>query len=135
MCHDLSKLFNEHYDRLDLKLELPKVFDLLKSTDAQFEMVTSNTLQQLSLVCNKNKITCSYGVVFVNTKCKTLEFTGAKELGDTALDLHIEGLELEEFSINYVDLSKSEIIKVFDELEQKAKDFETEISKSGGKKK
>ena len=27
MCEDLSKLFNERYDRLDLKLEIPKVFD------------------------------------------------------------------------------------------------------------
>ena len=27
MCYDLSKLFNERYDRQDLKLEIPKVFD------------------------------------------------------------------------------------------------------------
>ena len=44
MCEDLSKLLNEHYDRQNLKLEIPKAFDQLKATDATFEMVTSNTL-------------------------------------------------------------------------------------------
>ena len=45
MCHDLRKLFTYSFDRRTLKLEIPKAFDQLKATDAEFEMVTSNTLQ------------------------------------------------------------------------------------------
>ena len=45
MCNDLRQLFLDRFDRQTLRLEIPKVFDQLKATDAQFEMVTSNTLQ------------------------------------------------------------------------------------------
>ena len=99
MCADLRQLFNDRFDRQTLKLEIPKVFDQLKATDAQFEMVTSNTLQQLSLVCQKNKVTQAHGVVFVNTKCKDLTFEDAESKGDLALDILVEELQLDDHQI------------------------------------
>ena len=56
MCKDLKELFDERYDKETCILEIPKVFNQFKAEDAQFEMVTSNNLKNLSLVCRKNKV-------------------------------------------------------------------------------
>lgn len=59
-----------------------------------------------------------------------MKFDGAETLGEIALDLHIEGLELHEFSKTYVDYTKEQIIEVFEELELMASEFEQEIAES-----
>ena len=60
-------------------LEIPKVFDQFKATDAKFEMVTSNTLQKLNLICRKNVVKEVIPLVFVNTRCRSQELSNVEE--------------------------------------------------------
>ena len=46
----------------------------------------------------------------------------------------IEGLELDDFSKIYEDYTKEQIIEVFNELEQMAKDFEVEMDSPENKR-
>lgn len=59
-------------------LEIPKVFDQFKATDAKFEMVTSNTLQKLNLICRKNVVQEVIPIVFVNTGCRSQKLSNVE---------------------------------------------------------
>ena len=74
-------------------------------------------------------------MVFVNTKCKELDFDGAEEKANIALDLHIEDLQLEDFDQTHRNLSKKEIIGVLEDLEERAKEYSEKLTLSENKKK
>ena len=125
MCQDIKDLLNSRYDRDTLKLQIPQVFDQLKASDAAFEMVTSNTLQRLVLICQKNAITHSYGVIFHNDSCKDLMYKRAHDRCEAAKDLVYEQLHLDECDV-YKNKSKKEIISILKDLKQMARDFSAE---------
>ena len=65
-------------------LHIPKAFDHLKGSDANFEMVTSNTIQDTRIEYNQNIITKSKAVIFINTSCNKVKFMD-KDQQDNAL--------------------------------------------------
>lgn len=122
MCQDIKELLTSRYDRDTLKLPIPQVFDQLKASDAAFEMVTSNTLQRLVLICQKNAITHSYGVIFHNDSCKDLTYKRANDRCEAAQDLLYEQLHIDECEV-YKNKSKQEIIEVLQDLKKMAHNF------------
>ena len=63
----------------------------------------------------------------MNTKCKDLRFEEHEEYTSSAEYFQIEDLKLDDFD-KYVNLSKSEIIEIFNNLEEEAKKFSEEIA-------
>ena len=57
----------KRFESTDLSLKIPVVFDQLKGEDADFEMVTSNSIKPLRLFYTDNKISHAKAVIFVNT--------------------------------------------------------------------
>ena len=74
MVHEIAQVMRDRFDRDNLSLYIPQVFESLKSADANFEMVTSNLLQPLTLFFNANIVTHSQGYIFVQTNCKGLPY-------------------------------------------------------------
>ena len=54
----------------------------MKGEDAQFEIVTSPTMQPLRLMYNHNKVTKTVAHIFVNTRCMDLDYRNAYERGN-----------------------------------------------------
>ena len=60
----------------------PEILDYLKGKDANFEMISSNTLQQMRLIYKLNVITRTLARIFVHTECKGIEYRRAAEIGN-----------------------------------------------------
>ena len=71
MVADITNTLENRFDRNTLSLKIPAAFEHLKGNDANFEMVTSNTLQPLNLHFHHNIITKSLAYIFVSEKCKS----------------------------------------------------------------
>ena len=71
MVADITNTLVNRFDRNTLSLKIPAAFEHLKGNDANFEMVTSNTLQPLNLHFHHNIITKSVAYIFVSEKCKS----------------------------------------------------------------
>ena len=77
MVSEIAFVMRDRFERENLSLLIPQAFDQLKSEDANFEMVTSNLLQPLTLFYADKIITHSHGVIFLQTHCKGLEYADA----------------------------------------------------------
>ena len=71
MVDDITDTLVHRFDRSSLTLKIPGAFEHLKGKDANFEMVTSNTLQPLSINYHHNIVTNSIAYIFVCAKCKS----------------------------------------------------------------
>ena len=69
MVRDLISTFEHRFNPKTLMLHIPEAFEHLKGSDANFEMVTSNTIQSTRMEYNQNIITESRAVIFINTSC------------------------------------------------------------------
>ena len=69
MVRDLISTFEHRFNPQTLMLNIPEAFEHLKGSDANFEMVTSNTIQSTRMEYNQNIITESRAVIFINTSC------------------------------------------------------------------
>ena len=96
MIEEICQTLSEEYDIETLSIQIPKVFNYLKSTDADFEIVTSPTLQPLRFMYNYNKVTKKIAHIFVNTECMNLEYKNAYERGLQAYQLFDEILEYDQ---------------------------------------
>ena len=67
MVHELMQLMRQRYNRDTLCLKLPDSFEHLQAEDAEFEMVTSNTIQSTMLIYNHNIVTKKIVYIFVNS--------------------------------------------------------------------
>ena len=67
----------DDFDKSTFAVKFPECFDDLKGSDANFEMVASQTLQPVKMFYCHNIITNTRAVVFVNTKCTTMDYKGA----------------------------------------------------------
>ena len=65
MVYDITHALTHKYDQETLICEFPTVFDDLKGSDTNFEMVASNTMQTLKLFYRYNIVASSTAVVFV----------------------------------------------------------------------
>ena len=87
MVADIIEILNAKIDKKEHSVTLPKALDQLKGEDAQFEMVTSNTIQPLKLFYEHNVVTRKIGLVLINTGIrspKQLEYRNALKFGDLA---------------------------------------------------
>ena len=73
MVQEVIEVLEHRFDPNTLLLQIPTAFDYLKGQDADFEMVTSNTIQPLRIEYRDNIVTESVAVVFVNTSCNKVK--------------------------------------------------------------
>ena len=93
MVHEIAQVMRDRFDRDNLSLYIPTVFESLKSEDANFEMVTSNLLQPLTLFFNSNIVTHSQAYIFVQTNCRGLPYEDVKTMAKQAYELFNELFE------------------------------------------
>ena len=79
MVKDIVNMFEKHYDKELQFVELPTALDSIYSSDASFEMITSNTLQKARLIREHNVAAKTIAVIFVHTNAKGLPYTEATE--------------------------------------------------------
>ena len=106
-----------------MKIDIPSCFEHLKGEDANFEMVTSNSIQPLNLVYHHNLVTWSIAYIFVNTDCNGFNYV----LADTKRT-QMELLFKEELNFGNVqvfeNLTKNAIIDKLGDLKNIATEFE-----------
>ena len=67
MVQDLILFLQSQLDRSSLTVQLPQAFEHLKGADANFEMVTSNSIQSIRLFYQHNFVSESVALVLVST--------------------------------------------------------------------
>ena len=77
MVHDVVKTLETDLDKDRMRIVLPNGFEHLKGKDANFEMVTSNTIQSVQLNYHDKVITNSIAYIFVSTDCNGLKYKQA----------------------------------------------------------
>ena len=76
-----------------MTIMLPMAFDHLRGKDANFEMVSSNTIQPIMMHFQENVLTNSISYIFLNTDCNGLGYDDAKLKGQKMEELFTEILE------------------------------------------
>ena len=111
---------------------MPDAFDYFKSQHADFELVTSPTLQPLRLMYNYNKVSKKIAYVFVNSGCLEEEYKNSNEKGAQAYRLFDDTLEFDHVQ-KYKDLSSEKMRKVFRQINGEVKEFQNQIDKRENK--
>ena len=106
MVKEIVDTLTSRFDKDTLKLEIPQAFSYIKGSDAKMEMSVSNTLQPLTLLYDHNLVTDSIAFVFVNTNCRGLPYSNAKERGEYAATLFKTILQFDEVRV-FTDLTKA----------------------------
>jgi len=122
MVPDVCKILLEEYDRTTFCVQFTSCFDDLKGSDANFEMVASNTLQPVKMFWSHNIVASSAAVIFVHTKAINLPYEGAKERGELQTGLFKEVLKFDVVKV-YTDPTKEKMIEVLDALRARAEKF------------
>ena len=81
MVSDLIKILMNNYNKTKLTFVIPQGFEHLKGKDANFEMVTSNTIQPVQLHFNQNFVAHSISRIFVTSDCNGLVYKCAEIKG------------------------------------------------------
>ena len=100
----------------------------MKGRDANFEMVTSNTIQPILLSYKHNFVTKSISYIFVNKGCKELEYKAYQEKGKMTREVFEDILEFNQVQV-FENLSKKEIIEQLEDLKNTARNYEFENDK------
>ena len=74
MVKEFCEVLNEKYDENTQTVEFPSVLNNKLSADAEFEIVSSNTLQKLRIVREFNIVKKSIAIIFANTTLKDLKY-------------------------------------------------------------
>ena len=128
MAQDIVKVLLTRFNPYNLSIQLPIAFEQLKGLDAEFEMVTSNTIQPTTLLYQHNIVTKKYAVIFVNTHVEGCEYgfkkrqqivwSDAEEKASNAYRLFIKTFEFKETEVEVcTDWTKAQIIEKFDKLQ------------------
>ena len=128
MVNDIIGVLMKKRNRDTLTIELPKSLEQLKGKDANFEMVTSNTIQPILLSYKHNFVTESIAYIFVNSGCKELEYKAYQDKGKNTQKLFKDILEFNQVQV-FEDLSKKEIIEQLEDLKNTARHYEFENDK------
>ena len=67
------------FDKTTFCVQYISCFDDLKGSDANFEMVASNTLQPVRLIYNHNIATTKIAAIFVHSKVMKMSYKGVTE--------------------------------------------------------
>ena len=84
---NLHQTFENNFDKDNLTIKLPHIFNTIITQDARMELVTSNTLCPINLIYQHNYVTKTIATIFVNTECNGIDYTNANESGNTAVKL------------------------------------------------
>ena len=107
MVRDFVERFESRLDKVTLTTTFPRFLEDMKSSDASFEMVQSNTLKDIRFVYKHNNVKKSIAVTFVNIfaigSFKNQEF---KAKGKIAFHLFKSVLKFKDVR-GYQGLSKS----------------------------
>ena len=87
MVNEIAQVMRDRFDRDNLSLSIPVAFESIKSADANFEMVTSNLLQPVTLFFTDRVVTHSFAYIFVHTHCLGLAYINAEEYSKSAYSL------------------------------------------------
>ena len=88
MIKEIISVFETKFDPATLMLKIPEAFERLKGEDAQFEMVTSNTIQTLQLEYQDRIVTKSQAIIFVNTEINKLASLTKEEKKEEVIKFH-----------------------------------------------
>ena len=124
MVAELAQMLGTKCNRDNMTIELPFAFQNMVGQDANFEMVTSNTIQPILLHYQHNVASHTIAYIFINTKCKDLDYKDIKEKKACMQDLFEDRLKFSDVKI-FEDKSKKEILEIIGELRKKACDYET----------
>ena len=94
MIKEIKEALLTRFDKHNLCCNVPQVFEKLKSSDANFEMNSSNTMENLQLQYRHNIVAKSRAIIFVceqiyreGMKRKKLVYTNALENGEMYKEL------------------------------------------------
>lgn len=124
MVLDVTRAMTHKYDKMELILKIPDVFESLKGKDCDFEQIQTNMLQPLKLCYVHNSVTKSLAVIFVCGSCPvgfsgyTREFMSEASLLFSTKLLNFDEIRFFKF------LNKCQMIEKFDILQSEAEDFE-----------
>ena len=96
MVRDLIQVLETNYDKDRMRMVLPVGLEHMKGKDANFETVTSNTIQPVQLNFYDKVITDSIAYIFVNTDCNGLAYKQAEIKGEKLEELYTTVLEFKE---------------------------------------
>ena len=79
MVQDILLALTQNADRANAKVLIPQCFEYLKSSDAQFETVSSSRIQTIMLFYRDNLVTHSIGIVLYHNfyMGKRIQYQGA----------------------------------------------------------
>ena len=75
MIQEITEAFENNWNKDDLTLKLPSVFNEIVTKDAKLEIVTKNTLAPLSLIFSHNFVSKKIAYIFVNSGCKNIPYS------------------------------------------------------------
>ena len=87
MVPEIVYTFENNYNKDDLTLKIPEIFQEISTKDARMELVTSNTLCPLKLFFSHNLVTKTIAYIFCNTNCNGVEYNDAEVAREYASDL------------------------------------------------
>ena len=126
MVMDVVRILLEDYSREDFTIQIPNCFEILKGTDANFELVQPLTTQPVKISYVNNIVTKSVAVIFAHTNVKGLQYAKVHEKTEKYRELleDILGFEVEVL----MDQSKEQMITKLESLKQIASQFEANRS-------
>ena len=134
MVEELVKMLSKKCDRDTMTIELPYAFQNMVGRDANYEMVTSNTIQPILLSYQHNMVSHSIAYIFVNTGCQDLEYKDHALKKEKTESLYRKYLEFDEVYV-FENKSKMEIIDILNDLRLKALEYESETSQDTSRNK
>ena len=93
MVEELVQMLSKKCDRDTMTIELPYAFQNMVGKDANYEIVTSSTIQPILLSYSHNVANHTIAYIFVNTGCKELEYTDHQLKKDCSVELYSKWLE------------------------------------------
>ena len=95
MVSDIVEMMETTFDKETMSLRIPQAFEQLRGMDANFETVSSNTLQPLNMIHSHNVVTRTIVYIFINDSCREVPVKRAHERGDIAYRLfqHVLGFQ------------------------------------------
>ena len=111
------------FDKTTFSVQFIDCFDDLKGSDANFEMVASNTLQPVRLIYSHNIATSKIAVIFSSSKLFNSKEVYATERAEVQRQIFKDILEFDEVTVHN-DPSKADMIKELNALKKRSDEFE-----------
>ena len=130
MIKEIKEALLTRFDKRNLCCNVPQVFEHLKSSDANFEMNSSNTMENLQLQYRHNIVAKSRAIIFVceqifreGTDLEKLVYTNALDHGELYKELFRDVLNFSNVEI-VLNPTKAEMIEKIAQLKAEAEEFD-----------